>query len=335
MKASTQFSLAARGKRTIAIAAVLVAGLGIRANAQAPGVVGIDHVGINVPDMDEAVKYFHDMFGFTPVTQLGPFSMPAEWKKTFHIHENADQVELKMLRAGDGSNIELFAYKPNTGSKEQPYRDDISANHFAIYTSDIKATKAYLEAKGVKFVSDIQSGGGDTEGESWVYFETPWGSTIELNSYPNGKGYEKHNPAVKLWTASSEIELTTASYSKAELQKFAELQILIWDNTDEKSRLKQLGELYTDNIVFFDEAAVIKGFTALNERITKLQQQNPGFKFSLIRIDNSENVVRYYWNYGPKSNPKLIAGMDLMVMENGKARSLNVFLDRLPAAKKQ
>ncbi|QTE41963.1 MULTISPECIES: VOC family protein [Mucilaginibacter] len=330
-----QYNKLASGAKSTLLTLILVTFLSIgKSNAQAPGIVGVDHVGINVPDIDEAVKYFHDMFGFTPVTQLGPFSMPAEWKKTFHIHENADQVELKMLRAGDGSNIELFAYKPNSGSKEQPYRDDISATHFALYTSDLKATKAYLESKGVKFLSDIQSGGGDTEGETWVYFETPWGATIELNSYPHGKGYEKHNPAVKLWTASSNIELSPATYSKTALKRIADLQIQIWDNTDKQSRSAQLKELYTDDIVLFDEAAEIKGLKDLNTRITQLQHQNPGFKFSMIRIDNSANVVRYYWNYGPKSNPKLISGMDLMIMENGKARSLNVFLDKLPAAKK-
>lgn len=330
MKAIFKSKFAAQVRVALATSIIIVAVSANRASAQAPGVVGIDHVGINVPDMDQAVKFFHDMFGFTPVTQLGPFPMPAEWKKTFRIHDNADKVELKMLRAGDGSNIELFAYNPNSGSQEQPYRDDLSANHFSIYTSDIKATKAYLESKGVKFVSDIQSGGGDTEGESWVYLETPWGSTIELNSYPKGKGYEKHNPAVKLWTASSTVELNTISPSKADLKRMVELQILIWDNTDPKTRFAQLTELYADDILFFDEAAVIKGLVDLNERITKLQEQNKGFKFSFIKIDNSNNVVRYYWNYGPKSNPKLIQGMDLMIVENGKVRSLHVFLDKLP-----
>jgi catechol 2,3-dioxygenase-like lactoylglutathione lyase family enzyme len=330
MKTNIQFKFAVLTRTALATLAIISALSVNRVNAQAPGLVGIDHVGINVPDMDQAVKFFHDMFGFTPVTQLGPFSMPAEWKKTFHIHENADQVELKMLRAGDGSNIELFAYKPNAGSQEQPYRDDLSASHFSIYTSDIKATKAYLEAKGVKFVSDIQSGGGDTEGEKWVYLETPWGSTIELNSYPKGKGYEKHNPAVKLWTASSEVELNTVSLSKEYLKKMVDLQIRIWDNTDAKARFSQLSELYADNILFFDHEAVVNGLTDLNSRISQLQEQNKGFKFSFIKIDNSNNVVRYYWNYGPKSNPKLISGMDLMIVENGKVRSLHVFLDKLP-----
>ncbi|QEM11724.1 VOC family protein [Mucilaginibacter rubeus] len=330
MKTNIKIKFAVLTRTALATLAIIFTLSVNRVNAQAPGLVGIDHVGINVPDMDQAVKFFHDMFGFTPVTQLGPFSMPAEWKKTFHIHENADQVELKMLRAGDGSNIELFAYKPNAGSQEQPYRDDLSASHFSIYTSDIKATKAYLEAKGVKFVSDIQSGGGDTEGENWVYLETPWGSTIELNSYPKGKGYEKHNPAVKLWTASSEVELNTVSLSKEYLKKMVDLQIRIWDNTDAKARFSQLSELYADNILFFDHEAVVNGLTDLNNRITQLQEQNKGFKFSFIKIDNSNNVVRYYWNYGPKSNPKLISGMDLMIVENGKVRSLHVFLDKLP-----
>lgn len=179
------------------------------ARAQAPAIVGIDHVGINVPDLDQAVAFFHDLFGFQAVTRLGPFPMDAAWKKTYRIHEQAGQVSLVMLRAGDGSNIELFAYSPAAGSKQQPYRDDIGATHIALYTADIRATKAYLESKGIQFLSDINAGAADTEGESWVYFETPWGATVELNSYPNGKGYEQHHPTVKLWQAPRRQEPVT------------------------------------------------------------------------------------------------------------------------------
>lgn len=171
------------------------------AHAQAPGIVGLDHVGVNVPDLEQAIGFFHDMFGFEPVTRIGPFRMDDNWKKRYRIHDDASQVSLVMLRAGYGANIELFSYAPSSGSQRQPYRDDIGASHIALYTTDINGAKAYLESKGVKFLTEINSGGGDTEGESWVYLETPWGASIELNSYPNGKAYEKRQPAVKLWTA--------------------------------------------------------------------------------------------------------------------------------------
>ncbi|BAV06919.1 Catechol 2,3-dioxygenase [Filimonas lacunae] len=318
----------------VAPLALTVGGFNTSAKAQAPGIVGIDHVGINVPNLEQGVQFFHDLFGFEQVTKLGPFAMDANWKKNFHIHDNAGAVTVVMMRAGDGSNIELFGYTPPVGSTVQPYRDDISATHISLYTTDIKATKAFLESKGIQFLTDINAGMFDTEGESWVYFETPWGASIELNSYPNGKGYEKQKPAVKLWNPATAAQLTTETYNKAFLQSFAVKQVAVWNETDSVARLPKLKEIYQNDIAFFDEEGSTNGIASLNARISKLQQQNARFKFSLIKIDNSNNMVRYYWNYGPASKPNLISGMDLIILEGGKIRTLNVFLDKLPPAAK-
>lgn len=186
----------------LAMTTALIPAAAAPATAHAPGIVGIDHVGINVPDLDQAIAFFHDLFGFEPVTRIGPFKMDAAWKKAYRIHDGADTVSLVMLRAGDGANIELFAYSPAVGGTMQPQRDDIGATHIGLYTTDIDGAKAFLESKGIAFLSGVNAGAGDTEGERWVYFETPWGASFELNSYPNGKAYERRNPAVKLWQAS-------------------------------------------------------------------------------------------------------------------------------------
>lgn len=321
------------GVLTAAVAIALMMGSNT-ATAQAPGITGIDHVGINVPDLEQGIQFFHDLFGFEPVTKLGPFPMDTGWKKTFHIHDNAGSVTVVMMRAGDGSNIELFGYTPAVGSTVQPFRDDISATHISLYTTDIKGAKAYLELKGIRFLSGINAGMADTEGESWVYFETPWGASIELNSYPNGKGYEKHKPAVRLWAPASAVQVTTEPYSKTFLQAFAAKQVAIWNETDSVARLPKLREIYQNNVSFFDPEMPVQGINNLNQRITALQRQNKNFKFSLVKIDNSNNMVRYYWNYGPAQQPNLISGLDLIILENGKIRTLNVFIDKLPAASK-
>jgi catechol 2,3-dioxygenase-like lactoylglutathione lyase family enzyme len=327
-------------KRTLlaaAASAVVAAGTMMTtplAHAQAPGIVGIDHVGINVPDLDQAVAFFHDMFGFEPVTRLGPFKTDANWRKTYHLHDDAGAITVVMLRAGDGSNIELFGYAPASGSKVQPYRDDIGATHLSLYTTDIDATKAYLAAKGLKFLSDVNSGGGDTDGERWVYFETPWGATIELNAYPNGKGYEQRHPAVKLWNAGSTVELTTAAFTPARLQAVAAQQLAIWNDTDTQARLAKMKALYRDNLAFFDHESTVNGLAQLNERVTKLQREHQGFRFTLQKVDNSNSVVRVAWNYGPAAAPRLIGGTDMLIMAGDKVRALSVFMDRVPAPKK-
>lgn len=306
------------------------------ANAQAPGIVGIDHVGINVPDMEQAVKFFHNTFGFTPVTKLGPFPMDDKWKSQYHIHNNADKVELVMMRAGDGSNIELFAYNPDVGSPVQPFRDDLSATHFSLYTSDLDATKSYLESQGIKFVSPINAGAGDTEGEKWVYFETPWGSTIELNSYPHGKGYEKAHPKVELWSPKDDataIALTKETLSKTQLNELAKQHFQIWNEHNPAARLKQMPGVYTADIAFFDDKQVAVGYEEMNSFIEHLLAANKGNKFTLASISANHNIVRLYWNFGPAAKPALISGMDLIIIEDGKVRSLSAFLDHVPVNK--
>lgn len=159
------------------------------------GILGIDHVGINVPDLNQAVAFFDTVLGFTPVTQIGPIPLDAGWKEANHINQQTGAVTIKMINAGTGASIEVFSYADNKGSKVHPNSDDIGASHVAFYTSDINESVKYLKSKGVKILGEpFLTPSGDTAGESWVYFETPWGSKMELVSYPNGKAYEKANP---------------------------------------------------------------------------------------------------------------------------------------------
>jgi len=130
--------------------------------------------------------------------------------------------------------------------------------------------------------------------------------------------------------ASSLVELTSTTVPKANLLTLVNKQIHVWNNVDSKGRLAGMNEIYQRDVLFFDHEGIADGIKDLNDRITALQHKFSGFKFSLAKIDNSYNVVRYYWNFGPASDPKLIQGMDLIILEKGKIRSLHVFLDKVP-----
>jgi catechol-2,3-dioxygenase len=58
----------------LAAAALLIAAPG---HAAGVPIAGIDHVGINVPDLKQAEAFFIDTFGCVPVTQIGPFPLDA------------------------------------------------------------------------------------------------------------------------------------------------------------------------------------------------------------------------------------------------------------------
>ena len=96
-----------------------------------------------------------------------------------------------MLRLGNGPNIELFTY---TGvDQDDPVRpNDFGIQHVCLYVDDIDAAAARFAAAGGTLLSEPGDlpGGDAGPGNRYVYTRTPWGSTIELVTYPSPQAYE-------------------------------------------------------------------------------------------------------------------------------------------------
>lgn len=187
-----------KGMTSLVAAAAL--STGVSAHAAGIRAVGVDHVGINVPSLAQAEQFFTSAFGCTSVTRIGPFKLDAAAADgNAGFAPRADSVVLAMIRCGTGANIELFEYTNSKGSTQQPRAEDIGGTHIAFYTDDITGAVAYLKSQGITVLGEpITMPSGDTEGETWVHFRSPWGAEMELVSYPKGKGYEKTS-RVKLW----------------------------------------------------------------------------------------------------------------------------------------
>ena len=240
-------------------------------------------------------------------------------------------VTIKMVGAGTGANIELFEYQNNHGNPQQPGSDDIGASHIAFYTSDIKEGVAYLKSKGVKVYGEpFLMPSGDTEGESWVYFETPWGAKMELVSYPNGKGYEKHHPQTILWSPKNQginFPKTYTDLPSTEIQTLIKQHLLIWNEKNQAKRDTLMNQVYAQNIEMIDRHFVATGYHEINGFVNNLQQKNPDYRFRTIKLDTHHNIARLYWKVGSKAKPNAVSGMDLFVIQNGKIQQLYVFVD--------
>ena len=298
------------------------------------GIVGIDHVGINVPDLNKAIPFFTDVLGFTPVTQLGPIPLDAEWKKLNHINLSTGAVTIKMINAGNGASIEVFEYADNKGSKTHPNTDDIGASHIAFYVNDITSAVQYLKSKGVKIVGEpFTMPSGDTAGESWVYFETPWGSKMELVSYPNGKGYEKNKPAKILWSPKDALKSyaykqNAKVLSESEIRSLVELHLALWNEKDVAKRDALMKKIYADNIEMVDSHFTAVGHKEIDVFVEGLQKKSVNSKFTPIKaVDVNHNTARLYWQHGNAEKSDAVSGMDLFVFENGKVSKLYVFVD--------
>jgi len=190
------------------VAGAAVAGPLLASSAQAdpghrgPHSVGIDHVGITVPDIDEAVTWFREVMGAAAPLTFGPFGDPQGTLMTdlLGVDPRAVIQQITSLRIGRSANIELFQYTAPDQHTTHPRNSDWSGHHVAFYVTDIDAAVAYMQSRGAqKFLGPFAVTDGPAAGQSINYFRTPFGTYIELISYPNGMAYEQTAP-VPLWS---------------------------------------------------------------------------------------------------------------------------------------
>lgn len=300
------------------------------AQIKTPITVGMDHVGMNVPDMDQALQFFTDIMGFQKVTEIGPLELDDAWKKRYHIRQNATVEKIVMMRAGNGSSIELFRYKSPERTMERPLGDDVGWFHIGFYTDDIYGSVAYLRSKGVNVLNDpIVVTEGPNKGETWAYFVTPWGLQIELVSYAAGKEYEKNGAKVKLWSPKDHrSEVAAVALSDQKAQDLINRHIELWSQRDAGKRQAVIQEIYTENVKVTDPSFIINGRAGLDHFIEGLQGQHPGYNFSVLKpAENHHNTARLNWQFGPASNPGAIKGQDIFVFNDGRISELYVFLE--------
>ncbi len=145
-------------------------------------IVGIHHVAIAVPDLDEALSFYRDALGFTVVQE-------GDWDGD---HPQADRViglektsaRIAMLKAAN-AYIEIWQYRNPEPEDRRSRPCDLGYPHFALQVTDIQAEYERLSKAGMTFAADAPVDLGTT---SAIYGKDPFGNIIEL--------YEIRDPAV-------------------------------------------------------------------------------------------------------------------------------------------
>jgi catechol 2,3-dioxygenase-like lactoylglutathione lyase family enzyme len=155
---------------------------------------GVDHVGMTVPSLDQAIDFFTSALGCEHIYTAGPFNDPkGNWMKTnLAVHPRASTT-LAMVRCGPTQNIELFEYEAEDQVVVPPKNSDVGGMHISFYVEDMDEAVSYLKAiPDVKILGEPTPVSGQPNGgEVFLYFLTPWGSSMELVSYNDGLEYEK------------------------------------------------------------------------------------------------------------------------------------------------
>jgi len=152
----------------------------------------VEHIGITVPDMEQATTFFAEAFGAEKLYDMldEPLGGPAV-EAGLGIPQGAVIQVIRMLRLGNGPNLELFTYT-GVAQRDPVVPSDYGLQHFCVYVDDIEAAAARLEkAGGIPLSPPNDLPGGDAgPGNRYLYARTPWGSTIELVTYPSPQAYE-------------------------------------------------------------------------------------------------------------------------------------------------
>ena len=164
-----------------------------------PGLRGGDHIGITVPDMEQAHEFLTGVLGCDFVYELPEMRHANDWMRE-HLNVDSRRVVrgIRFYRCGFGLNFEVFEYEPHPGQREVPRNSDLGGHHVAFYVDDIDAAVAYLRERDVRVLAGPVASRNASRGQRWVYFLAPWGMQFELVSYPGGKAYEE-TASVKLW----------------------------------------------------------------------------------------------------------------------------------------
>lgn len=160
----------------------------------------IEHIGITVPDLELATSFFIDAFGAEKIYDMldEPLAGPAV-ESGLGIPEGARIEAIRMLRLGDGPNLELFTYS-GAAQRVPVVPSDYGLQHFCVYVDDIEEAAIRLEKAGGQLLSKPGNlpGGDAGEGNQYLYARTPWGSTVELVTYPSPQAYESRT-SLRRW----------------------------------------------------------------------------------------------------------------------------------------
>ncbi|MFT6304522.1 MAG: lactoylglutathione lyase family protein [Granulosicoccus sp.] len=144
------------------------------------------HIGLSVPDVDAAVKFYTEVMGFYTImepTDVTEDESDIGQMCTDVFGPNWGHLRIAHLATADRIGFELFEFKDNYGPHENLSFRQHGTFHFAIQDPDIEGLVAKIVAAGGKQRMPVREYFPDKKPYRMVYVEDPFGIVFELYSH--------------------------------------------------------------------------------------------------------------------------------------------------------
>jgi catechol 2,3-dioxygenase-like lactoylglutathione lyase family enzyme len=143
----------------------------------------INHIGITVPNIDDAVAFYTSVFDLEVVEPPGIHTLdtPASERRRDVFGQNWGGMKLAHLASRSGIGIELFEFiEPATVSPEDRFAYwRIGVSHICFTVAEMSATIKKVVKSGGRQRSRIHT---VSDGTQVCYCEDPWGVIVEISS---------------------------------------------------------------------------------------------------------------------------------------------------------
>lgn len=150
---------------------------------------GLAHVGLTVSDIEEAVDWYQDVFGFNHI--LGPETVENEGffgDQVTDLLGEFEVMKIAHLSTGNQIGIELFEFEDTEG-KNNPDPHAPGLFHLSIIDPDVEGLAKRIDENGGDAYSDVWGVNERDDDYKLAYCKDPWGNMIEVFSHSNERIY--------------------------------------------------------------------------------------------------------------------------------------------------
>jgi SnoaL-like domain len=102
----------------------------------------------------------------------------------------------------------------------------------------------------------------------------------------------------------------------------------VFNQRDPQQRAAAMGDVYSPDIVFYENDDTVAGAAALQERVQQLLDGAPGFVFTPVGPPMiNHDLGRQPWKFGPPDGPPVVFGTDIARIAGDRIETLYVFIE--------